>query len=78
MVAHSCLLHAKAGPIQIGRFNIFEEHVQTVNAPSEPFVIGSHNVFEVGAVIQGDGGRNGDANVFGCKASLKCSIAIAL
>eukprot|EP00439_Symbiodinium_sp_Y106_P054594 s3821_g7.t1 len=42
----ACILHAKAGPIVIGRFNVLEEQVEVVNSSDQPLVIGDHNVLE--------------------------------
>eukprot|EP00929_Paragymnodinium_shiwhaense_P119481 TRINITY_DN91387_c0_g1_i1.p2 TRINITY_DN91387_c0_g1~~TRINITY_DN91387_c0_g1_i1.p2 ORF type:complete len:177 (-),score=52.89 TRINITY_DN91387_c0_g1_i1:41-571(-) len=65
----ACVINAKAGPVEIGKFNIFEEQVEIVNTSATSLVIGSHNIFEVGARIVG-GGRVGSANVFECKSTI--------
>ncbi|OLP86899.1 Dynactin subunit 6 [Symbiodinium microadriaticum] len=73
----ACILHAKAGPIVIGRFNVLEEQVEVVNSSDQPLVIGDHNVLEVGARVLGGGGpRLGDANLLEIRATLDegCSV----
>eukprot|EP00747_Dinoflagellata_sp_TGD_P193077 gnl/TRDRNA2_/TRDRNA2_58789_c0_seq1.p1 gnl/TRDRNA2_/TRDRNA2_58789_c0~~gnl/TRDRNA2_/TRDRNA2_58789_c0_seq1.p1 ORF type:complete len:181 (-),score=43.07 gnl/TRDRNA2_/TRDRNA2_58789_c0_seq1:278-820(-) len=70
VVHPACHIHAKAGPIEIGRFNIIEEQVEIINLSSQPLVIGDHNTFEVGVHIAGTGACIGNANVFECKARL--------
>jgi len=43
---------AESGPIIIGDSNLIEENVQILNLSSQPMIIGSHNVFEVGSHSQ--------------------------
>ena len=64
-------IHAEAGPIVIGCFNIIEEQVEIVNSSEVPLVIGDHNMLEVGSKILGGGKRLGDANVLECRSLLK-------
>jgi len=70
VVHPSCLIHAKAGPIEIGRFNVLEEQVRIVNNSETPLVIGDYNTFEVGTRVIGADCRVGDANVFECRSQL--------
>jgi len=79
----ACTLHAKAGPIVIGRFNVIEEQVHIMNTREDPLVIGDYNLFEVGAKVCD--GRVGNANLFECKAQVNganvgdgCTIGVAV
>eukprot|EP00928_Gymnodinium_smaydae_P075755 TRINITY_DN5876_c0_g1_i2.p1 TRINITY_DN5876_c0_g1~~TRINITY_DN5876_c0_g1_i2.p1 ORF type:complete len:173 (+),score=40.51 TRINITY_DN5876_c0_g1_i2:77-595(+) len=63
----SCTVNAKSGPIEIGKYNVIEEQVEIINPNTTPLVIGSHNLFEVGAKLVG-GGKIGNANVFECRS----------
>eukprot|EP00435_Cladocopium_sp_Y103_P012779 s4012_g3.t1 len=72
VVHPASIIHAEAGPIVIGCFNIIEEQVEIVNTSEVPLVIGDHNMLEVGSKVLGEGGRRvGDANVLECRSVLK-------
>ncbi|CAJ1376564.1 unnamed protein product [Effrenium voratum] len=73
----ACSLHAKAGPIVFGRFNVIEEQVEIVNTSDQPMIIGDHNMFEVGARLVGEGGqRMGDGNILECRALLDAGCSV--
>jgi len=72
-----CLIHAKAGPIEIGNFCCLEEQVEIVNNTTETLVIGDYNVFEVGARVQGGhGAKIGHGNVIEARAHLGLGVKI--
>eukprot|EP00927_Polykrikos_kofoidii_P057677 TRINITY_DN51846_c0_g1_i1.p1 TRINITY_DN51846_c0_g1~~TRINITY_DN51846_c0_g1_i1.p1 ORF type:complete len:184 (-),score=35.58 TRINITY_DN51846_c0_g1_i1:107-658(-) len=64
------IINAKAGPIEIGKFNIIEEQVEIINTSTSSLVIGNQNTFEVASKILGGGGKVGNANVFECKSEI--------
>jgi len=57
-----CTINAEAGPILIGKNNVFEENSIIYNSCSTPLLIGDENIFEVGCHIEGT--RVGNQNVF--------------
>jgi dynactin-6 len=82
----TALIHAKNGPIIIGECNLIEERAVIVNNSSQPMMIGSYNVFEVGC--HSEAPAVGDSNVLeyksfvgpktfvsrGCVIGAKCSV----
>jgi len=65
-IIHPCAkIDAKNGPIIIGDLNIIEERANIINLSTDPLVIGSHNVFEVGSQVMAK--SVGDHNVFETK-----------
>ncbi|XP_022648213.1 dynactin subunit 6-like isoform X1 [Varroa jacobsoni] len=65
---------AEKGPIIIGEGNLIEEKVKIVNNSEEPLIIGNHNVFEVGAVVQAR--SVGDHNTFECLSLVGPRVAV--
>ncbi|XP_003744430.1 dynactin subunit 6 [Galendromus occidentalis] len=55
---------AEKGPIIIGEGNIVEEKAKIINRREEPLVIGNHNTFEVGCVVEAN--AIGHHNTFEC------------
>mmetsp|Transcript_90681 Transcript_90681/g.256052 ORF Transcript_90681/g.256052 Transcript_90681/m.256052 type:complete len:183 (+) Transcript_90681:105-653(+) len=69
VVHPTCMISALGGPIEIGKFNIFEEQVEIINNDATPLCIGNHNIFEVGAKFVSGGGV-GNANIFECQSRI--------
>lgn len=73
-IGHKTVVHptasiiAENGPIVIGECNLIEEYTKIINRDSEPMVIGSFNVFEVGA--HSESLKIGDNNVLESKCHL--------
>lgn len=86
IVHPTAIIHAKNGPIMIGECNLIEERAMIVNNSTQPMMIGSYNVFEVGC--QSEAPAVGDSNVLeykcyvgpktfvsrGCVIGSKCSV----
>lgn len=74
IVHPTAMIRAEKGPIIIGGCNLIEEFVQIINKNTEPMVIGSYNVFEVGSYSESM--RIGDHNVLEskCRLGSKCHL----
>ncbi|XP_054165489.1 dynactin subunit 6-like [Oppia nitens] len=61
----TAVIDATKGPVVIGESNLIEERVHIINTCTQPLIIGSHNVFEVGSHCQSQ--HVGDHNVLESK-----------